>query len=146
MVSSPKISDETARQKAGNHGLWKASKKVNMLALSWKLLEDLRREKIGIWEIECQAWNRSMNRRVKLGKERIALEKGRYGKGLRRDTEYVCKLMDIRIQQAKEDWNLSRGELQTLRRKLLLEAKGTANENALRREFRRYRKPTKRNI
>ena len=48
-MGSPFItSEQTANRKADYHGLWKLGSKMNDMALSWKLLEDLRNEKIGV--------------------------------------------------------------------------------------------------
>ena len=76
------LSELTTNGKAGYDGLWNLGKKMNSMALSWKLLEDLRSERVGVWEVECQALTRSMNRIVKKGHERPALGKGWYGNGI----------------------------------------------------------------
>ena len=89
MGRSSQYSDSTANVKAGYHGLWKLGRRMNLMALSWKLMEDLRKKELGVWEVECAAWTRSMNRRVKKGLDRPAFAKGWYGNGLQRDRKFI---------------------------------------------------------
>ena len=134
------LSESTANPKAGQNGLWKLASKVNRLAASWKYCEDMARENLGVHEVECQAWTRSRNRAMKKGATIPALRKGRYGKNLIRDKRYIKAQMELRTQQAKEDWWEVRQELNSLKTKLIKEAKGTSEENRLRREFIKIRK------
>ena len=68
------------------------------MALSWKFLEDLVQEGLGVNEVEAEAWQRAINREVKKGNNKIGLKKMEYGVGLKRDEEYVQKVMRIRNQ------------------------------------------------
>ena len=76
MGLSPESHNYTVKIKTGNAGLWKLGEHTNKLALSWKFLEDLAREEIGVNEVEMKAWNRAANREVKKGRSRPALDKG----------------------------------------------------------------------
>ena len=82
----------------GNNGLWKLGKKVTMLALEWKLLEDLQREGIGTQEVEARAWRRQVFREAKKGRGMKALVKGRYNRVVKRDKNFVGNEMKYRIE------------------------------------------------
>ena len=72
----------TVNTEAGIRGLWRQGVKVNKLAASWKMMEDLASKKIGVNEVERDAWNRTANRIVKKGYERPKM-KGQYGSMMR---------------------------------------------------------------
>ena len=75
----------TANINAGIRGLWKLGTLASNLALSWKLIEDLAEESIGVNEVEMAVWTRSVNREVKKGNARPDLEKGKYSREFQRD-------------------------------------------------------------
>ena len=99
-------SSPTANRNAGIKGLWRLGSRANDLALSWKHVEELAEESIGVNEVEMQVWNRTVNREVKKGNKRPALDKGKYGNELQRDKKLIRKQMKIPEEQAKEDWLL----------------------------------------
>ena len=63
---------------AGFDGLWRLGRKVNRLVLSWNFIQHLMEEGLALREIECQAWQRVVNREDKKGKKVKGLEKGVY--------------------------------------------------------------------
>ena len=71
------------------------------MPLSWKLLQDMKMKSIGVNEVEAEAWRREANREAKKGKERPD-KKERWKR--KRNKEYIRKQMELRVGQAKEDW------------------------------------------
>ena len=96
--------EQTVNVRTGTTGLWNLGRKTVKMALSWKLLTDLAQEGIGVNEVEAQAWTRTWNRETKKGKRLSNIKKGIYCGQLKRDKAYICKMMEIRSSQAREDW------------------------------------------
>ena len=125
---------------AGSTGLWRLSQKMTTMALSWKLLQDLEEQKIGVNEVEAEAWKRQANREVKKGKEWPKGRRGRYEGDLRRDEKYIEKQMRIRAQQAKEDWQEARAKYTSRKKSMLKKAETERDRNAIRRDMRKFQK------
>ena len=100
---------------AGYHGLWKLSQKMTNLALSWKFLQDVQEENIGVNEVEYDAWRREANREEKKGNARPK-KKGQYSETFRRNGRYVKKQMEIRVGESNEDWEEARGNFSRMPR------------------------------
>ena len=88
---------DTVNQRTGTTSLWKLGKKTNRMALSWKWLEDLTTEGIGIREIESQAWRRTRIREEKKGATLKGIKKGPHVQGMKRDARFVKESMKIRV-------------------------------------------------
>ena len=130
----------TANSNAGLKGLWRMSKRANDLALSWKYVEDLAEESIGVNEIEMQVWNRTMNREVKKGMKRPALEKGKYGKELQRNKNLIKKQMKLRAEQAKEDWMTVRSQFMNLKKTLMERTMNEQERNLIKNEVKKMKR------
>ena len=63
------------------------------MAIGWRQLELMRKEGIGVKEVESQAWTRSMNREVKKGKNVKGIKKGEYTAWFKRDERFIKKTM-----------------------------------------------------
>ena len=103
------------------------------MALSWKYLQDVQEEDVGINEVESEAWKREATREAKKGKERPK-KKGEYSGRFRRNKGYIKKQMEIRVWQAKEDWEESRSAYRSKKRELLKNAGTEAEVNIIKRE------------
>ena len=136
-------SKNTVNRKAGSTGLWKLGRKATKLSLSWKYLEDLAGQKIGVTEVEAQAWTRAANREVKKGRKR-PLNKGRYSEQFRRDRKFIGVQMRASAQQAKEDWLEMKMEFMQLKKKLTREARNELELNAIKREVESIKKSNER--
>ena len=145
----PKLSLETntieptANPQAAINGLWRKSKKVCMQALAWNLLKDLKEEGIGTNEVEMESLKRSWQREVKKGYCE-SLKKFKDTEGYRRDLKYVMGLLDLRIDQARSDWEEARRQYRE-QKKHVLNAEGDQKiKNWMKKEYRRmtrnYRK------
>ena len=89
-------------KKTGYDGLWKLGKRVNRLALEWKLMEDLSKEGLGTQDIEARAWSKQINREVKKGRGKPDLAKGRYSKIVSRDRKYIEMEIRRKTVEAKK--------------------------------------------
>ena len=129
--------------RTGTTGLWNLGRKTVKMALSWKLLTDLAQEGIGVNEVEAQAWTRTWNRETKKGKRLSNIKKGIYCGQLKRDKAYICKMMEIRSSQAREDWVSVRKEWFALKENLICIASKAKEKNRIRREWDKIQKENK---
>ena len=114
----------TAEVMAGEYrSLWKLGRKMNKMALSWKFMEDMVKEGMGVNEVEAESWIRSYGRAVKKGQDISGLKRLEYDGRMERDGKYVVKIMRIRADHAKEDWIEVRSKFHAFRAKLFREAK-----------------------
>ena len=72
-----------------------------------------------------------MNREVKKGRQKPALEKGRYSKIIVRDKKYVENMMKMKTEEAKKDWEDVRREFLRARSKLLKGATDVKSKNEM---------------
>ena len=128
----------TANRRAGIKGLCEQSARIMRLAAAWKFLEDLEQRRIGVNEVENDAWNRAANRVVKKGYNRKK-KKWKYDETVMRDRQYVGTLMKARLRQAREDW-MSERQIFTTMKEELLRTSTDQQKNQLRRSMKQQRK------
>ena len=125
----------TAKIEAATNSLWNKSRKMCKQALAWRLLKDLEERRVGTNEIERKALVRSWQREAKKGMLEDFKEFGR--KWESRDEKYVCGLLSLRSEQAKEDWLEAKRGQRKEKEALVKMAEGTSKKNWVRRELKR---------
>ena len=125
----------TAKIEDATNSLWNKSRKMCKQALAWRLLKDLEERRVGTNEIERKALVRSWQREAKKGMLEDFKEFGR--KCESRDEKYVCGLLSLRSEQAKEDWLEAKRGQRKEKEALVKMAEGTSKKNWERRELKR---------
>ena len=88
MALTPNHYGQTANLEAAFNELLRASKKLCMQALAWKLLGQLEARKVGTAEVEADSLKRSWQREVKKGYQK-GMKEFRNSECYRRDKKYV---------------------------------------------------------
>ena len=114
MALTPNHYGQTANLEAAFNELLRASKKLCMQALAWKLLGQLEARKVGTAEVEADSLRRSWQREVKKGYQK-GMKEFKNSDSYRRDKEYVKGLMSLRTNQAKSDWMEARTQYRKLK-------------------------------
>ena len=91
---------ETAT-KAGYICLWSLARKMTTLAIGWRLMVLLSAAEMGTPGVESQAKQRRIERKLKLGNQRILEMKD----SLVGERSHVSKLKKIRVEETKSNWS-----------------------------------------
>ena len=123
---------------AGLMDLQEAGAKMTKQALAMKLMENLKCVGVGTNEVESKAWERVRQRHVKDGNIRKAKEIRNGGRNHQeRDAKYVKGILNLRQEQAREDWNRERERYRKSKAKLINGAEHCGQSNMIKREIKR---------
>merc|ERR1711954_589451 len=107
-----------------------------MMALGWQLLRDLKDRKLGTNGVEYDSIRRSWQRSVKNGFTGTQKEfvKGQNGK---RDKTYIEGMMKLRMEQAREDWRITKSMYLERKERIRREEQEQGRLNAYKKELKK---------